>query len=286
MKLRSLFLVRGDSQSGIAKAAMLLSDALILDLYAVDGAKAKTAARNRIVGWIGGKRRRGLMVRIHAPGDEHYFEDLSRLVPARPAALVLPQWAETGSLAALDHHLAALEAANGQPRGGIKVLAAVETLAALESVERTDARNLPSRVIALCFGADEIGAELGLTPRGADGSYRAPLLQTRTRMLMAAAAGGLAAIDGPFHDPHDSKGLAREIRVAAEDGYAGKLCVLPAQVAPVTAAFTSSPEQAEWARRVTRLLEAEPDGRALRLDGKVIAPSQLHAARRILSAFE
>lgn len=282
MKLRSLLVVPGDSQSNIAKAAMLASDALILDLES-PAAPKKSAARTRAANWIRGKRRRGLMVRINPQASEHYFHDLVTIVPARPAAIVLPRCGGLSDLIMLDHHLEAIEAANNVPRGATKVLAVIETLGAARV---TGYRDAPARLIGLCFGAEELGAELGVTPRGADGLYRVPLAQARAALLVAAAEAGVAAIDTPFPDAFDREGLAAEIQAAADDGFTGKLCIHPSQVAPVTAAFTSSPERAEWARQIKRAFAAAPDSAGLVLDGRPIDRAQLCAAERILSAFE
>lgn len=282
MKLRSLLVVPGDSQSNIAKAAMLASDALVLDLQNV-AEKSRAGARLRAAEWMRGKRRRGLMVRINPQRSAHHFNDLVTIVPARPAAIVLPKCGGIEDVVMLDHHLEAIEAANDLPRGATKVLAVTETLGA---VRASCYRGAPARLIGLCFGADELGAELGIAPRGPDGAYRAPLAQARAGLLIAAAEAGIAAIDAPFPDSADIEGLAREVRSAAEDGYTGKLCMHPSQVASVTAAFTSSAERAEWARRVKGAFDAAPDSEFLILDGKTIDRLRLCAAERILSAFE
>jgi citrate lyase subunit beta/citryl-CoA lyase len=183
----------------------------------------------------------------------------------------------------LDHHLDAIETANALPRGATKVLAVAESLAA---VRAACYRGAPSRLIGLCFGAEGLGAEFGVAPRGPDGSYRAPLLQARNDLLVAAAQAGVAAIDAPFPDSLDVEGLGREIHAAANDGFAGKICLHPSQVAAITAAFTASPERAEWARRIKRAFDAAPDRDVLTLDGSLIDRLQLGVAERILSAFE
>lgn len=283
MKLRSLLMVPGDSQSGIAKAAMLASDALILDLESPVAEKTRAVARVRVANWIRGKRRRGLMVRIHPQSSDHYFHDLVTIVPARPAAIVLPRCGGLDDLVMLDHHLEAMEAANDLPRGSTRVLAVVESFGASAV---TGYRDAPARLIGLCFGAEELGAKLGIAPRGPDGAYRVPLAQARAALLIAAAEMGIAAIDTPFPDPFDSEGLAGEIRAAADDGFTGKMCIHPSQVAPVTAAFTSSPERAEWARQIRRAFAATADSADTVMDGKMIDRAQLCVAERILSAFE
>ncbi len=102
-------------------------------------------------------------------------------------------------------------------------------------------------------------------------------------MLLSAAAAGVAALDTPWPDPRDADGLAREAAVAARDGFAGKLCIHPAQIGPVNAAFTPSQEQVAWARQVRDGFAARPGAGVLTLDGKMVDKPHLKLAERILS---
>jgi len=93
------------------------------------------------------------------------------------------------------------------------------------------------------------------------------------RMLVAARAAGLQAIDGPFGRIHDTDGLRRAATSAAALGYDGKWVLHPAQVAVVNEAFT--PPAGDYARAV-RILAAYDrattvDERgAVMLDGEMI----------------
>jgi len=92
----------------------------------------------------------------------------------------------------------------------------------------------------------------------------------RAAMLVAAAAAGVPALDTPWPDPRDPEGLAREAACAAEDGFAGKLCIHPGQIEAVNAAFTPSAERLAWARRVRDGFAANPGAGVFALDGKMI----------------
>ena len=71
---------------------------------------------------------------------------------------------------------------------------------------------------------------------------------------------------------------------AARDGFSGKLCIHPAQIAPANAAFTPSPERVEWARRVAAAFAETPDAGVLTLDGAMIDQPHLKLARRVLAS--
>jgi len=105
-------------------------------------------------------------------------------------------------------------------------------------------------------------------------------------VLLMAAAAGLPAIDTPWPNPRDPAGLAREAAEAAADGFAGKLCIHPDQIAPVNAAFSPSAERVAWARRVRAGFAANPDAGVFALDGKMIDRPHLKLAERILAAVE
>jgi citrate lyase subunit beta/citryl-CoA lyase len=92
------------------------------------------------------------------------------------------------------------------------------------------------------------------------------------------------AIDTPYPDHGDPAGLRREADAAAEDGFAGKILIHPAQIDPVNAAFTPSPDQVRWAEKVNAAFEANPDAGVFALDGKMIDRPHYKLAQRILAA--
>jgi citrate lyase subunit beta/citryl-CoA lyase len=235
-----------------------------------------------------GIERRGVIVRINPRGTEWYLADLAAVVPGRPDAVLLPKCASADDLLALDHHLEVLETASGLPVGGIGVLPLVtETAAsvlAMPAMAALAKAGTARRVIGFCFGAEDLSADLGISPRRADHGFPAAIAHARAAMLVAAAAAGVPALDTPWPDPRDADGLAREAEAAAEDGFAGKLCIHPAQIAPVNAAFTPSPERLAWARRVRDGFAANPDAGVFALDGKMIDRPHLKLALRILAA--
>ena len=182
---------------------------------------------------------------------------------------------------ALDHHLEALETAAGLPVGGIKVIALpTETAASVFQLGRYAGA---PRLIAICFGAEDICADLGVTPRKPDGSYPASIAWTRGATLVAAGAAGILALDTPYPDPRDPAGLLRETEAAVADGFAGKLLIHPDQIAPVNQAFTPDAERIAWATRVRDAFAANPNSGVLSMDGKMLDRPHLRLAERILA---
>ncbi len=279
MKLRSLLFAPGDSGRKAAKALASDADCVILDLEDSVAPNQKDAARAMVAAMLPAPR--PVVVRVNPRGTPWYLPDLAAIVPGRPHAVLLPKCTGPADLLALDHHLEALEASHGLPVGGIGVLALVtETAASLAAMDYTAP---PSRLLALCFGAEDLSADLGVTTRGPAG-YPAAIVAARAATLLSAAWAGVPAVDTPWPDPKDEAGLVAEAAAAARDGFMGKLCIHPSQIGPVNAAFTPAADRVTWAQRVVAAFADNPDSGVMTLDGAMIDQPHLKLARRILAA--
>jgi citrate lyase subunit beta/citryl-CoA lyase len=137
------------------------------------------------------------------------------------------------------------------------------------------------RVAALIFGAADFSMEVGcaITEDGRS------LLAAASRILLAARAAGIDAIDTPYMKLDDPEGLARSSRLARELGFDGKSAIHPAQIAAIHTAFSPAPEQITWARRVLALApggDITTLGAAV-LDGQLIEAPHFRRAERILA---
>ena len=281
-KLRNLLFAPGDSARKADKALVSDADGVILDLEDSVAPPGKDAARALVAALLPSVSRPGVVVRVNPRGTPWYLSDLAAVVPHRPAAILLPKCTGPDDLAALDHHLEALETAHGMAGGSVGVLALVTETAA--SLAQMDYRGAPVRLLALCFGAEDLSADLGIAPRGPGHAYPAPVAAARAATLLAAAAAGVAALDTPWPDPRDPAGLEAEARQAATDGFAGKLCIHPGQLAAAATAFTPTPERVAWAEQVCAGFAANPGAGVFALDGKMIDRPHLKLAERILAA--
>ena len=283
MRLRSPLFAPGDSERKMMRAIASAADAVILDLEDSVAAPSKPTARAMVPDVVRAHPGRDLIVRVNPRGTPWYLADLAAVVPARPTAVMLPKCGGPDDLIALDHHLEVLETAAGAVVGSVGVVAIVTETAgsvfALGAYGRA-----AGRLVAICFGAEDLSADLGITPRHADGSYPAPVILARAQALVAAGALGVPAIDTPYPDHSDPVGLRREADVAAADGFAGKILIHPAQIDPVNAAFTPSAEKVRWAERVRDAFAASPDAGVFALDGKMIDRPHYKLAQRILAA--
>ena len=93
MRLRSPLFAPGDSDRKMTKAIASAADAVILDLEDSVAAPAKPTARAMVPDMVRAHPGRGLIVRVNPRGTPWYLDDLAAVVPARPAAVMLPKCA-------------------------------------------------------------------------------------------------------------------------------------------------------------------------------------------------
>lgn len=159
----------------------------------------------------------------------------------------------------------------------LPVLALIESArGVLNAPEIADA----SPTEGLIFGAEDLAADLGATRTG-EGTE---VLYARERVVVAASAAGVDAIDTVYTEFEDEDGLREDTAFAIQLGFDGKLAIHPAQVPVVNEAFTPADEEIEWARRVVEASErARADGRGVfEVDGEMIDAPLISQAERIL----
>ena len=263
MRLRSPLFAPGDSERKMTKAIASAADAVILDLEDSVAAPAKPTARAMVPDVVRGHPGRGLIVRVNPPGTPWYLDDLAAVVPARPAGVMLPKCSGPEDLARLVTTSRRWRPPPAPRLAAIGVVAIVTETAG--SVFNLGAYGgVASRLLAICFGAEDLSADLGISPRHPDGSYPAPVVLARAQILVAAGALGVPAIDTPYPDHGDPAGLRREAAAAAADGFAGKILIHPAQIDIVNAAFTPSPERVALGRAGERGVQRQPGCRRVR----------------------
>ncbi len=282
---RSLLYVPGDREAMIAKAPGRGADGIILNLEDVVAPANKDAAREMVARALGALNFGGaeIIVRINPVGASGAagYRDLLAVVPGRPQAILLPKVGSPEEARFVAWTVARLEELHGLPPGGIQIMCMIESAAGLLAAAEIAACH--PAVTALVFGANDLSADLGCAP-ALDGPT---LSHAASRLILAAKAAGVAAIDSPHMKLGDSTGLAQTAARARAMGFDGKSAIHPEQVRPINAAFSPTPEQIAWARRVVELIGRDESrlGAAL-LDGQLIEAPHLAQARRLLAVAE
>jgi citrate lyase beta subunit len=150
----------------------------------------------------------------------------------------------------------------------------IETNAALEVAY--DIARSSERIDALFFGGVDMAADLRCK------NAWEPLLYARSRVVHAAAAAGIDAIDVPYLDLEDLDGMAEEARLAAELGFAGKGSVHPKQIPILNSIFTPDEASIAYAQKVIDAFSEANTGLVL-VDGKLIEKPVLRQMERLVT---
>lgn len=287
----------------VASAARSDADAVFLDLEDAVPADAKAQALDAALAALdaldwGGKT---VAVRINATARAQWIsnevEALARA--ARLDALIVPKTQDVGAISALAARLGALGRPTGRPPLELELL--IETARGLVNVESL-AGAAPC-VTALHFGVGDFAASIGARSaaiggspddyrqlaKDAQGAYHTTPLDLMAypmmRILVAARAFGLRAIDGPCGDFRDLALSAAWARKAAAMGFDGKQVIHPGQIGVTRDAFVPSADEIARARRIVDALGgAHAHGLgAISVDGQLVDYANLRTAERMLA---
>ena len=289
---RTELTVPGHNERFITRAATSAADEVILDLEDSVAPSARPAARAAIVkaltelDW--GARIRA--VRVNDVRTQWFYQDLIAVVEcvgAQLDAIVLPKVNRPEDVYMLDMLLGQIEAARGFARR-IGIEAQIESAEGMANVEQIARSSM--RLEALIFGPGDYAASLGM-PMLQIGSVVADYPghiwhAALSRIVVAARAAGLEALDGPFGAYQDLEGLAVSAQLARQLGCDGKWAIHPAQIEPLNAIFSPTADELSHAQaihdRYAQAVAAEGTG-AVGLQGNLIDAASLKMAERILA---
>ncbi|MGI4776593.1 MAG: HpcH/HpaI aldolase/citrate lyase family protein [Janthinobacterium lividum] len=268
---RSFLFVPADRPERYAKALASGADIVIVDLEDAVAPAARPAARAALLAawpeWPVAQRAR-TVVRVNAQGTPWHADDLA-LVRALAAEGL------TGVVLAKAERAEAL-CALGEACPGVGLLALIESGAGLDAL---DAIAQAPGVVRLLLGHIDLQVDLGICC-GPDEREIAP---ARWAMVRASRRAGLAApVDGVTTQTSDATAIEAAAAKSLRAGFGAKLCIHPAQVAPVHAAFMPSADELALARRVMQAAEASGGG-ACAVDGRMVDAPVIAMARRTLA---
>ncbi len=291
---RSILSVPGSSLSMIAKGLAAPGDEVFLDLEDSVATGAKTAARALVVDAVatGDWRRKRRVVRVNALDTRWTYRDLIDLMErgeGRLDAIVLSKVHSSDDVIAVSRLLDQIEMAVSHPVT-VRIGVQIESASGLVNCEAIAAAS--SRVESLIFGPGDFASSVGMPAAGIGvqdqwdedyGSHR--WHYAMSRILVAARAAGVWAIDGPFADFRDDEGLRRSAFMARALGYDGKWAIHPAQIAAIEDVFSPTPLEIDRANAVVEAMErAEREGAgAVGLDGQMLDAASVAMAKATLA---
>jgi len=275
---RSRLYLPGSEPKYFINAALHGPDAIILDLedsvHPAEKDAARILARNTLRAVDFGACER--MVRINQLPLG--LEDLAEIIPATPDLILIPKVERPEQVVEVDRTIAALKSQHGVDRL-IWLMPILESALAIENAfaVATASPNL----VALTIGLEDYTADLGVarTPEGRESFY------ARTRLVNAAKAAGIQAIDSVFSDVADMDALRRWAENSRALGFEGMGCIHPAQIAVVHESFAPSQAEIDKALKIVAAFEdAQQRGLGVvSLGSKMIDPPVVERAKKLVA---
>ncbi len=275
------------------KAAQSTADVIMLDLEDSVPLEAKETARQQAlqslhdIDW----QAKTVTVRINSVDSAFAYRDLLEITEGagqKVDAVVVPKVNHPGDIHFVDRMLDGIEQAT-QQSGPIGIEASIETaegLAAAMAIAKAS-----RRMQSLVFGIADYSASVGarLVSISGHGEHEAAIYPghrwhfTVSRMVMAAKANGLLAIDAPYGNFKDPEGLKQSAAMACALGCDGKWAIHPAQLDTINQIFSPAREDIERAAKVLEAARAARTGGrgAVAVDGRMVDQATVRLARKL-----
>jgi len=278
---RSRLYVPGSEPKYFINAALHGADAIILDLEDSVHPDEKDAARLlvrnvlRAVDFLQCER----TVRINQLPLG--LEDLEEIIPESPDLILIPKVEASDQILDVHHKIAEIKANYGMTRP-IWLMPILESALGIERAY--EIATACKEIVALTLGLEDYTADLGVvkTSTGAESFY------ARQRLVNAAHAARVQAIDSVFGDVGDLEALRVWALNSRAIGFEGMGCVHPLQIPVIHNAFAPTTVEIEKAQRVVAAYhEAQKKGLGVvSLGSKMIDPPVVQRALKLMAQAE
>jgi len=267
----SWIFVPGQVQRMLDKALGLPADVIMLDLEDSVVPAQKATARALVKEAIGRPKQPdspARYVRINGVGLSDCQLDLEAVLQPGLEGVVVPKAESIDQVRWLHEILTQLENSRKMKHGAVRLMLAVESPRALISASLLAASS--PRVAGLMFGAEDFSRALNL-PTVRRGPAR-DLLYARSQIVVAAAAAGIASVDGVWPDLEDPDGLEQDCAFSRALGFTGKSLIHPSQIEPINRAFRPTSAELAFARKVVAEFEkaAQAGTGSITVDGQLV----------------
>lgn len=290
---RSILSVPGHVEKMHHKASKSNVDVVMLDLEDSVPVNMKQDARKQVINSIkdiewGNKT---LTVRTNSLDTEFGYRDLLEIAESAGSlidSIVIPKVNHPGDIYFADRMLDGIEMSKGISKP-IGLEASIETAQGLEQVNKI--ADASPRIVTLVFGIADYSASIGarLVSISGHGEKEEEIYPGHrwhfalSRMVMAAKARGIMAIDAPFGNFKDTDGLKRSGVMACALGCDGKWVIHPDQIDTINQVFSPSQEDIDRAVKVLDAFDnAESKDRgAVAVEGRMVDQATVRLAKQV-----
>lgn len=261
---RTALFVPAANSRALEKARGLAADVIILDLEDAVAPEEKDAARDRAVRVARDYGPRETVIRINPAGTPWHAADLKAAAQSGANAILLPKLTEPEEI------IRTKAAAHGTP-----LWAMIETPRALfNALAIADAG-----ASCLVLGSNDMLHAMEGRPR----PDRANLHTAMSLCVLAARAAGITVLDGVHNDLDAAEDFRHACATARDFGFDGKSVIHPIQIGPANQAFSPTPEDIAYAKRVLDAFAREPGKGVITLDRRMLEALDADIATRILA---
>jgi citrate lyase subunit beta/citryl-CoA lyase len=280
---RSVLYMPGSNVRALEKAKTLPVDGVIVDLEDSVAPEAKETARKQAADAVkaGGFGGREVFIRVNGVDSPWHADDLSAAARAAPDVILVPKVSTPDTLELIGRRLLDM----GTDRK-TRVWAMIETPLAIFNILSiaAEARDSETRLSGFVMGTNDLAKDTRarLVPG------RAPMLPWLSMCVAAARVHGIDILDGVYNDIGNADGFINECRQGVDLGFDGKTLIHPSQIEPCNTAFSPSPAEVEWARKMIKAFDL-PENRGkgvVSIDGRMVERLHADMARRTVAIAE
>jgi len=273
---RSLLFVPGSAQKRFDKAANLPADAIIFDLEDAVAPGEKNTARQRVITALesGVFSSKQVIVRVNGLSTPWFEEDIKAMVAVGQTAIMLPKCESVEDIQTTKSFFNKAE---------IPLFVIIETAKGVLAAPSIS--NALTTLDSMCFGHVDFAADMALNESDASAGV---IYHSRCQIALAARAFGVLPIDNVCLDVSNEQAIREEAILGMKLGYAGKLCIHPAQISIVNEVYTPTLEQVEKATAILAAWdEAQQQGQGVFVyQNKMIDLPVIRAQESILKRFQ
>ncbi|HLW71668.1 MAG TPA: CoA ester lyase [Candidatus Binataceae bacterium] len=281
----------GSNEKMIEKALGSNADVVFLDLEDAVAPNQKVEARGKVIkalktlDW--GRKTRA--VRMNNIETEYAYQDVIEVAENAGEQLdviIIPKVKAARDIFWVDTLLTQIET-RLKRKHKIALECLIEEVEALINVE--EIAKSSRRLEAIIFGPGDFsasqGVRMGKTIGGSITTYPGDIWHyARSKIVVAARAAGIEAIDGPYADFKNPAGYREEAIRSATMGFAGKWAIHPSQIELANEMFSPSQEEIDRARQLeAAYAKAEAEGLgAVTFDGVMIDAASVRIIRNVI----
>lgn len=274
MSYKSMLFIPGNQPGMVQNADILGAEALILDLEDAVALEEKDAARVLLEEMLPAfPFTRDVFIRVN-PMDTPFFSGDVALCATLPVTGILLPKATEESVRALSGLLEEHKACH------LGIFPLIESALGVEKV--FDILRAAPGIQGVLLGAEDLTLDLGaVRTKGSE-----EIAYARSRVVMAAKALGIQAVDTPFTDVEDQEGLVKDTLAGKALGMTGKAVISPRHVEVVNRLYAPTEEEIRHAQRLMYAMKAakEKGLGAFSVDGKMVDAPIIKRAERLLKA--